>query len=485
MSDTQYLNKPLPSNNEAEKAILGSILLNNDLIDEALKSETKPGQFYSPFHNRVFNAMLIIRDRGDVIEPIAIGEELKKEGRLDSYGGVAAIANLTYGLPHFNNINQYLKLVREKWLARQLIKKCYEIASETLAEEEPLSEQLERAEKRIFAISNRLYQGSTEKRKGFYDLDELAPMMRERFINFHKGIGTALPTGITPYDAMLDGGGLNKKGLYIFAGKAKAGKTALVLGILYYIAKHFGVRVLSASLEMDKIQQAQRVFSQHAKIPYGFFRKGFHGEPYEIALKRLKDFSKLPISISDSLFTIGDIRTHFRRKVEQGLKPGQTPVGVGLLDYMQLVELDEVRHKGPEDRVAAVSKVSRECKHMANELDIPIIAISSMNRLGFDSTDGEPDPDNLMQSSQLAYDAEAITFVHNPNLVRGQKYIPKEVEDINMILSRQRNGPTGTVPMKMIGKMMQFMTPEEFNRLINGSQTDEIAQTKSVEDIPF
>lgn len=215
----QFLERPLPSNTEGERAILGAILLDNSLINQAIE-QLGADDFYSPFHRAVFNGMIALFERGAKIDPILIGEELKKEGKLESYGGVAAIANLTYGLPHFNNIFHYAKLVSEKALARNLIKACNTIVSEALAEEDEAEIVLDRAEQLIFALANKRTKQS---------FTAVRPVAEDVFVKVQEyaqrkdaSALTGLTTGYRDLDSMTSG--LQKNDLIIVAARPSMGK---------------------------------------------------------------------------------------------------------------------------------------------------------------------------------------------------------------------------------------------------------------------
>lgn len=215
----QFLERPLPSNTEGERAILGAILLDNSLINQAIE-QLGADDFYSPFHRAVFNGMIALFERGAKIDPILIGEELKKEGKLESYGGVAAIANLTYGLPHFNNIHHYAKLVSEKALARNLIKACNTIVSEALAEEDDAELVLDRAEQLIFALANKRTKQS---------FTAVRPVAEDVFVKVQEyaqrkdaSALTGLTSGYRDLDSMTSG--LQKNDLIIVAARPSMGK---------------------------------------------------------------------------------------------------------------------------------------------------------------------------------------------------------------------------------------------------------------------
>ncbi|MGI8554737.1 MAG: DnaB-like helicase N-terminal domain-containing protein, partial [Pyrinomonadaceae bacterium] len=217
-SREQFLEKPLPSSPESERVILGAILLDNTLISQAVEL-LKQEDFYLPLHRRVFRAMITLFERGDKIEPILIGEELKKEGQLENIGGVATITNLTYGLPHFSNIAQYAKVVHDKAVIRNLIKVCNQVTSEALAEEEDADIILDHAEQSIFAIAEE------RTRQGFTHIKPVAESVlikAQEFARRESHALTGLATGFRELDQMTSG--LQRNDLIIIAARPSMGK---------------------------------------------------------------------------------------------------------------------------------------------------------------------------------------------------------------------------------------------------------------------
>src|SRR5436189_3532547 len=198
----QYLEKPLPSSEESERVILGAILLDNTVIAQAVE-HLKPEDFYSPLNRRVFTAMIALFEKQSSIDPILIGEELKKEGSLESIGGVAVITNLTFGLPHFSNVEEYIRVVRDKSVVRQLIRACNTITGEALAEEEEAAVVLDRAEQRIFELAEARTQES------FSRIASVADRVLARVREHAEGGGshgiTGLSTGFTQLDEYTSG----------------------------------------------------------------------------------------------------------------------------------------------------------------------------------------------------------------------------------------------------------------------------------------
>ena len=240
----QFLEKPLPSSEDSERVILGSIILDNALIAQAVE-HLKPEDFYSPLNRRVFAAMITLFEKQKQIDPILIGEELRKEGSIDSIGGIATITNLTYGLPHFSNLEEYIKVVHDKSVVRSLIRTCNAITGEALAEEDDAEVILEHAEQAIFALAE------SRTRESFSRIAPVADRVLARVKEYAAGEGTGitgLSTGFRELDEMTSG--LQRTDLVIVAGRPSMGKTALCLTLAQNAALQSNAVVAVFSLEM-------------------------------------------------------------------------------------------------------------------------------------------------------------------------------------------------------------------------------------------
>lgn len=484
-----YLEKPLPSSPESERVILGGILLDNRLMEEAYH-KVSAEDMYSPLHRRVYKAMTTLFDKGLRIDPILIGEEMKKDaGSLEAIGGIGTITNLTYGLPHFSNIAEYAKIVKDKAVARNLIKACNEIISETLAEEMPIENTLLTSENKVMALATERARGlGNVQSLDYIPLSEIAPILQNQFTAFNEGLTNGISTGMPEVDIMLDGGGLQGGGLYIVMGAEKSGKTSLALDWASDISINQGFWSLINTAEMKKETLAKRMFSAYSGIPYYAFRTGFSDTKehkwFTEAQQKLKIFGQKPVAISDKQDTMAKVRRYMRRKVEHGLRPGNVPVKVGVIDYAQLMELDDNSYKMNDTE--KIGKVSREAKLLASELDIPIVMMTSMNRTGLGverDSDGNKraimgDTNNMRGNQQIAFDAEAVFLVHNPAYIPGEIYVPQDVTDIQLIILRQRNGPTGMIPLKFIGQYMQFMSESQYNKFFGSGRVTNVDTEK-------
>ncbi|HNU07505.1 MAG TPA: replicative DNA helicase, partial [Pyrinomonadaceae bacterium] len=265
----QYLEKPLPSSPDSERVILGAILLDNQLISQAIE-HLRPEDFYSPLHRRIFKAMIALFERSERIDPILIGEELKKDGSIESIGGIATITNLTYGLPHFSDIFDYAKVVKDKSIIRSLIKVCNQITSEALAEEEEASDILDHAEQQIFALADE------RTRQGFAHIRPIAESVLARVEEYAKREThalTGLATGFRDLDEKTSG--LQKTDLIIIAARPSMGKTAMCLTMAQNAAVQEAATVALFSLEMSKEQLVMRMLSSEAKVDAHRFRTGY------------------------------------------------------------------------------------------------------------------------------------------------------------------------------------------------------------------
>lgn len=467
---TDLLDKPLPSSEESEQVLLGATLLDNDVF-ETIYREIVVEDFYSPLHRRIYGAMVELFETQQLIDPIKIGEILKREGSLESVGGIGNITDLAFGLPHnIKNIDEYIKLVKGHSVSRALLRICNTASGAVLHGQDPIASILEDMEAQVLNASTKLHSESKVESKAFFSLSDITPSLYTQFQNYHDNVSTGVRTGMDEVDEMLDGGGLQPGGLYVVAGGEKVGKTSVALDWAYDIAAKQGFHVPIVTLEMSKETLAKRLFSAHTGIPYYMFRPGLYDAPgasmYSKAIDGLQSFANIPISIADKLYSFDQIARHCRRMVEQGHKSGKL-VGAIIIDYLQILQ---VLGK-TMGRTEEVAKISRSLKVLSSELEVPLIVLSNLNRDGLGEGQ-EPDAKNLRDSGTIAFDAEALFFIHNPSYVPGKPYEPKEITDMNLILSRQRNGPVGRIAVKFIGPYMQFMTTKQYNIHFGDTNTD-------------
>jgi replicative DNA helicase len=436
----QFLEKPLPSSTESERVILGAILLDNSLASQAIEL-LKPDDFYSLAHRRIFSAIISLFERGSKIDPILLGEELKKDNAVESVGGVATITNLTYGLPHFSNISTYAKVVREKSVVRNLIKACNQITAEALTEEDEATAILDRAEQMIFALAEE------RTRQGFSHVKPIAHEVLEKVQEFARREThalTGLATGFRDFDSMTSG--LQKTDLVIIAARPSMGKTSLCLTLAQNAAIYENAVVAIFSLEMSKEQLVMRMLSSEARVDAHRFRNGFlTTDEWGRLGTAIQTLETAKIFIDDTPgISVLEMRAKARR-----LATEQKQIDLIIVDYLQLMS----GGKRIESRQQEVAQISRELKALAKEINVPVVALSQLSRAPEARTDHRPQLSDLRESGSIEQDADLVAFIY-----REEQYSPNEenVGQAEIIIAKQRNGPTGTVRMAFIKEFTRF-----------------------------
>ncbi len=391
----QFLERPLPSSPDSERVILGAILLDNELITQAIE-QISPEDFYSPNNRRVFKAMLALFERGERIDPILIGEELKKDGSIDSIGGVATITNLTFGLPHFSDIFDYTKVVKDKAISRNLIKVCNQITSEALAEEDEAEVILDHAEQMIFALADE------KTRQGFSHVQPIAETVLAKVQEYAKREShalTGLSTGFRDLDEKTSG--LQRTDLIIVAARPSMGKTALCLTLAQNAAIIEKAVVAIFSLEMSKEQLVMRMLSSEARVDAHRFRTGYlTRDEWGRLAEAIGTLSNAKIFIDDTAgISILEMRAKTRR-----LAAEQKQLDLVVVDYLQLMS----GGKRSESRQQEVSQISRELKGLAKELQVPIVALSQLSRAPEARNPPRPMMSDLRESGCIAGESLVI-----------------------------------------------------------------------------
>jgi replicative DNA helicase len=483
----EALRMALPHSPQTERELLGHFLIDPNLIITARKLGLEPVDMYVVAHNFTLAAMYLLTEARKVVNPLTLAEQLRADGRIEQVGGLSYISELSYGLPHYmdeKTLGQYIETIQNKAHMREMLKTVNLIAARILEGAETMEEIFGDAETTVGLVVAQALRGTRQKRRGFVIASDERPNIIETFRQLHKGVAMALPTGLKPFDRLLSGAGLKGKGVYLFAARPKTGKTALCLSMAHRIARR-GTQVAYLTLEMSREELILRLYSAFTGIPYfKLVQPGLHGTDYEVALASAEAFFEgLGLHVADDIYSLDDLWREGERLVNAG-------VGVIFLDYIQLMALKRGQVLDPNNRAGEVSVVSREVKRMAQMWNIPIAAISSLNR---EVTAGlrngvrgakqviRPELWHLRESGQLEFDAEAITFLFNPDLYVGISDADRatlntqRVWNIVLDLAAQRNGPIDEVPLKFIRDRMDFMTPEEYAR----------ATTRPVGEIPF
>lgn len=431
-----HLEKPLPSSPESERVILGEILMNNEVITDAV--ELLPEDFHSPLHRRVFKAMLALFERNENINPITIGEEFKKDGSTDS---VANITNLTYGLPHYLDILDYVETVKDKSTARSLIRVCNQTTSEALAEDAPSIDLLDRAEQSIYDLREGRQTGTVAD---FSDvIVESFNETKERAERGDKTLG--IETGFVDFDKIT--AGLQKKDLIVIAARPSMGKSAFVLDIVRQATRKAPELVCAVfSLEMSKRQCADRMLCAEAKIDSNKYRLGaLLSNEWSDAALAATGLAARHIFIDDaSSMTLLDIKAKSRHIAAKNKR-----LDLIVVDYIQLMGSTS-RHSNRNDEV---SEFSRGLKALAKDLDVPVIALSQLSRQCEGRADKRPMLSDLRESGAIEQDADIVAFIYR------DEYYEKHSPDkgtAELLIRKHRNGATGKITLGFLNQYAKF-----------------------------
>jgi replicative DNA helicase len=429
-----------PQNLEAEQSVLGSILLENSAINRVLEILSAT-DFYSEAHRKIFNVISDLSEKNEPVDLITLSSALKDKNVLDSVGGTTYLASLVDNVPTAANAANYAKIVKEKAILRGLITSATEIIDSCFETGSDVDDILDKAEHNIFEISeNKVRQDYFSIRDivkdSFRSIEDL--YSRQQLI-------TGVPTGFEKIDDLT--AGLQKSELIIIAGRPSMGKTAFALNIALHAAMEAQIPAAIFSLEMSKEQLAFRLLSSEAKVDSQRLRKGFLGETdwpkLTTAAGRLSD---APLYIDDTpAITVLEMKAKSRRlKADRGL-------GLIVVDYIQLMR-SSYSH---DSREREISDISRSLKALAKELNVPVVALSQLNRQVESRTNRRPQMADLRESGAIEQDADVIAFIYRDEVYnKSDDNIDKGTAEI--IIAKQRNGPTDTVKLAFIDKYTSF-----------------------------
>ena len=430
--------RSLPHNLEAERCVLGAVLIHNDAFNQAAQL-IDADDFFRDAHRRVFDKMVDLNERGEVIDLVTLKDELDRSGDLDGVGGPAYIAGLVDGVPRSTHVEYYAHIVKEKSTRRQIIFAANEILQTAYAGEGGAETVLDKAEQAIFRIAD------DSVHTGFVALHDLVAASHANIEKLQAGDGavTGVPSGFADLDKLTRG--FQPSDLVLVAARPSMGKTALVLNIAQHLGVHTDMTVGVFSLEMSKEQLFMRMLTTEAGIDSHKFRGGFLGQrDYDAlagALTRL-DGAKVFIDDSPSIGVL-EMRAKARRlKSEHELH-------LVVIDYLQLMT-----GRGRFDnRTQELASISRSLKGLAKELDVPVVALSQLSRAPESRADRRPQLSDLRESGALEQDADLVLFIF-----REEQYDPSpENENLaEIIIGKQRNGPTGVVRLAFLKQCTKF-----------------------------
>jgi replicative DNA helicase len=438
-----------PQSIEAEMSILGGILLDNEAINRVMEILV-PDDLYRESHRKILRGMIDLNERGEPCDLITLTTILKKKGELEEVGGGAYLANLVDYVPTAANIAYYCKIVKEKGLTRKLITAATEIVTRGFDDQIGVEELIDSAQQSIFELAE------NKLRPAYYQVGSiLKDTIRNLELLYEKKEQvTGVPTGFIDLDEKT--AGFQKGDLIIIAGRPSMGKTAFALNIAQYAALHSEERTPTVvfSLEMSKEQLVTRLLCCESRVDASRVRTGhFQENDWPKLIKAASALHEAKIFIDDTpAISVMELRAKSRRlKSEQGL-------GLIVVDYLQLMR----GSSNPESRQQEISEISRSLKALAKELEVPVVALSQLNR-GLESrTDKRPMMSDLRESGAIEQDADVIMFVYR-EAVYCEKCKNKEItcdenheRNAEVIIGKQRNGPIGTVNLAFLGEHTKF-----------------------------
>jgi replicative DNA helicase len=435
-----WLQKVPPHNIEAEQSILSAILIENNTLPEVLEILSDQ-DFYREAHRKIFKAMVELFERNEPADLVTLTNLLKKRGQLGSLGGASYLAELVDTVPMAVNAAHYAKIVQEKASLRRLIEQAASITTRCFEDKGDVEEILDFAERSIFDISENKIKPS------FYVLGDILTdtykAVEEAYEN--KVLVTGVPTGFRGLDEKTSG--LQPGDLIVIAGRPSMGKTALALNIARNASLETGEPAAIFSLEMSKEQLSLRMLSAEARIDSSRMRGGFLSERDLARINRAAGaLYDIPIYIDDSpAISALEIRAKTRRmKMDKG-------VGLVVVDYLQLMR----GRASAERRDLEISEISRSLKALAKELNLPVVALSQLNRKVEDRTNKRPVLSDLRESGAIEQDADVILFIYRDEVYHKEEDNPNK-GIAELILAKQRNGPIGAVKLAFLETYTRF-----------------------------
>ncbi|WP_294640001.1 replicative DNA helicase [Rothia mucilaginosa] len=440
MSETaiDYGSRTMPHDDVAEQSVLGGMLLSKDAIADVVES-LRASDFYKPAHETIYEAILSLYGHGSPADAITVADELKKRGELTRVGGAAYIHTLIASVPTAANAQYYAEIVKEDAIMRRLIEAGTKIAQLGYANETEVDTLVDQAQAEIYAVTD------GNAKEDYVSFSEaLEETINEIDANSNRPDGVyGVPTDFIEFDELT--GGLHGGQMIVIAARPGVGKSTLALDIARSASIHHQMTTVFFSLEMSRTELAMRILSAEGKISMGRLKKGDLDTEGWTNLATLQGrIDSAPLFIDDSPnMTLMEIRAKCRRlKQRNDLK-------LVVLDYLQLMSSG----KKVESRQQEVSEFSRSLKLLAKELDVPVIALSQLNRGSEQRTDKRPMVSDLRESGSIEQDADMVILLHREDMYNPDS---ERVGEADMIIAKHRGGPTRTIPLAFSGKYSRF-----------------------------
>jgi replicative DNA helicase len=448
------LDAGLPANIDAEKTILGAILLDNTAHSEAAE-KLETDDFSLDSHRRIFLRMTELMNAQRAVDIVTLSNELARNKEIEAVGGVAYLASLTEGLPLRPVIDEYIRIVKDKSLLRKLMLICSQAIARAADQSEDALGVLDGTEAQLLQVSEK---GITQ---GFESLEQIVANSFGSIDNLYKQSRevTGLATDFTEFDRSTSG--LQKGELIIIAARPSMGKTALAINIAQNAAINHNAVVAIFSLEMSKESLLRRMLASQAWVDQRKLQTGFLGrEDQEKLQKALEQLIESRLFIDDSAgISLSEMRAKVRR-----LKQTRGGLDLVVVDYLQLMSatVPSSGRKNYENRTQEVSAISRGLKALAKELNVPVLALSQLSRASERRGDDKrPMLSDLRESGSIEQDADVVAFIHRESYYsRDEEMSESDKAKSEIILAKQRNGPTGTVHLNFISRFTRFDNPD-------------------------
>lgn len=431
-----------PQNLEAEKSLLGAVLINEDVIADVAEI-VKPEDFYDKQHGIIYGGMMRLYEHHKPVDLLTLTEELKRKDELEQIGGSAFLTELTHYVPSTAHAGTYAELVASKAVRRRLIRASADISELGFDEETTTQDLLQKAEAELFSVSEQTIK---------QDLVSLESILTESFdrieeLHRNKGQLRGIRTGYRDLDTMT--AGLQRSDLIILAARPAMGKTTLVTNLAYNVATIARQPVLFFSLEMSKEQLVDRMLADASGVDSWNIRTGnLSDDDFGKLSEAMGEMAEAPIYIDDTPgLSVLEMRTKARRKNHEA------PLGLIIVDYLQLMQ-STGNHNG--NRVQEVSEISRGLKLIARELNVPVIALSQLSRSVESRTPPIPQLSDLRESGSIEQDADIVSFIYRPGYYEPDNPDVQNITDL--IIAKHRNGPVGKVQLYFHPERLRFMS---------------------------
>jgi replicative DNA helicase len=438
----KVLSAPLkvpPQNIEAEQAVLAGVLINNDAMNQIVDA-LSPDDFYREAHMHLYEGMIELYNKNEPIDLITLSQYLKEKNVLDKAGGTDYLTSLVDAVSTSAGILFHAQIIRDLSVRRKLISQCSVISDACFQNWQPTEELLDMAEQTIFDIAE------DKIGEGFTPLEDVIKVSFKKLesVAEREGFITGVPTGFKDFDRYT--AGLQPSDLIILAGRPSMGKTALALNIGYNAALETRKGVAVFSLEMARMQLGLRLLGFHAGIDATKLRTGFlRDADWQKLMDSANHLSELPVFIDDtSYLSVLEMKAKCRRLMKKN------DLGMVIVDYLQLIQ----GRRSAESRQMEISEISRSLKALAKDLNVPVMALSQLNRKVEDRPNKKPQLADLRESGAIEQDADVIAFIY-----RDELYHPTSEENRNLaevIIAKQRNGPTGSFKLTFQKEFTRF-----------------------------